>query len=169
MMLYTNNGYYCCRSKIYNNDRSRTNNARVCSYKRCRWYYVSCERLIYGSVSTDGVIQRPIILALTRWHASRSLQNRGNVGTRTAEPRRVKTAQNSQNNKASIAVLVTEQFYHGLQWCVLVTDTVRMKMADFWDVAPCSLVEAYRRFRGANCLHHEDDDSVVMESGLTVL
>jgi hypothetical protein len=24
----------------------------------------------------------------------------------------------------------------------------------FWDVAPCSLVEVYRRFRGAYCLHH---------------
>jgi hypothetical protein len=25
----------------------------------------------------------------------------------------------------------------------------------FWDVAPCSLVEVYRRFRGAYCLHHQ--------------
>jgi hypothetical protein len=25
----------------------------------------------------------------------------------------------------------------------------------FWDVAPCSLVEVYRRFRGACCLHHQ--------------
>jgi hypothetical protein len=27
------------------------------------------------------------------------------------------------------------------------------KMAVFWDVAPCSLVEVYQRFRGACCLH----------------
>jgi hypothetical protein len=28
----------------------------------------------------------------------------------------------------------------------------------FWDVAPCSLVETDRRFRGAYCLHHQGDD-----------
>jgi hypothetical protein len=30
-----------------------------------------------------------------------------------------------------------------------------MKMAVFWVVAPCSLVEVYRRFRGTCCLHHQ--------------
>jgi hypothetical protein len=30
-----------------------------------------------------------------------------------------------------------------------------MEMAVFWVVAPCSLVEAYRLFRGACCLHHQ--------------
>jgi hypothetical protein len=30
-----------------------------------------------------------------------------------------------------------------------------MKIAVFLVVAPCSLVEVYRRFRGACCLHHE--------------
>jgi hypothetical protein len=29
-----------------------------------------------------------------------------------------------------------------------------MKMTDFWDTAPCSLVEIHRCFRGAYCLHH---------------
>jgi hypothetical protein len=29
-----------------------------------------------------------------------------------------------------------------------------MKMAVFWDVAPCGLVDIDRRFRGAYCLHH---------------
>jgi hypothetical protein len=29
-------------------------------------------------------------------------------------------------------------------------------MAVFWVVAPCSLVEIYRRFTGAYCLHHQD-------------
>jgi hypothetical protein len=33
-----------------------------------------------------------------------------------------------------------------------------MKMAVFWVVAPYSLVEVYRRFRGACCLHHQDND-----------
>jgi hypothetical protein len=30
-----------------------------------------------------------------------------------------------------------------------------MKMFVFWDVAPCSLVEIDRRFRGAYCLHNQ--------------
>jgi hypothetical protein len=34
---------------------------------------------------------------------------------------------------------------------------VSMKMAVFWVVAPCSLVEVYRRFRGPCCLHHQGD------------
>jgi hypothetical protein len=33
-----------------------------------------------------------------------------------------------------------------------------MKMAVFWVVAPCSLVELYQRFRGPCCLHHQGDD-----------
>jgi hypothetical protein len=32
-----------------------------------------------------------------------------------------------------------------------------MKMTVFWDVAPCSLVETDRHFRGTNCLHHQGD------------
>jgi hypothetical protein len=32
-----------------------------------------------------------------------------------------------------------------------------MKMAVFWVVVPRSLVEVYRRFRGACCLHHQGD------------
>jgi hypothetical protein len=30
-----------------------------------------------------------------------------------------------------------------------------MKMAVLWDAAPCSLVEAYRRYRSAYCLHNQ--------------
>jgi hypothetical protein len=37
-----------------------------------------------------------------------------------------------------------------------------MKMAVFWDVAQCSLVEAYRPFRGACCLHHQCDDQPII-------
>jgi hypothetical protein len=33
-----------------------------------------------------------------------------------------------------------------------------MKMTVFWHVA-CSLVEVYRRFRGAFCLHYQGDES----------
>jgi hypothetical protein len=32
-----------------------------------------------------------------------------------------------------------------------------MKITAFWDVTPCSLVGVYRRFRGANFLHHQGD------------
>jgi hypothetical protein len=30
-----------------------------------------------------------------------------------------------------------------------------MKIRDVWDVAPCNLVEVYRRFRDAYCLQHQ--------------
>jgi hypothetical protein len=37
-------------------------------------------------------------------------------------------------------------------------------MTALWDVAPCSLVEVYGRFRGAYCLHYEGDDRMMMEA-----
>jgi hypothetical protein len=39
-----------------------------------------------------------------------------------------------------------------------VLTAANMKMTVFWDVAPCSLVEVYRRFRGTYCLNHQGDD-----------
>jgi hypothetical protein len=43
------------------------------------------------------------------------------------------------------------------------------KMAVFWDVAPCSLVEVYRRFGGACCSHHlADDEGAVISSETSV-
>jgi hypothetical protein len=33
-----------------------------------------------------------------------------------------------------------------------------MKVAIFWVVAPCSLVNVYRRFRGTCYLHQQGDD-----------
>jgi hypothetical protein len=36
--------------------------------------------------------------------------------------------------------------------------TAILKMAVFWVVAPCSLVEVYRRFRGACCRHYQGRD-----------
>jgi hypothetical protein len=35
---------------------------------------------------------------------------------------------------------------------------IAMKMAVFWVVAPCSLVEDYQHFRGACYLHHQDNE-----------
>jgi hypothetical protein len=32
-----------------------------------------------------------------------------------------------------------------------------MKMTAFWDIAPCSLIDVYRRFRGAYCRDRPDD------------
>jgi hypothetical protein len=33
-------------------------------------------------------------------------------------------------------------------------------MTAFWDIAPCSLVEVDRRFRGAYCLHYQGDETL---------
>jgi hypothetical protein len=40
----------------------------------------------------------------------------------------------------------------------LVEATFNWKMAVFWVVAPCSLVEVYQSFRGPCCLHHQGDN-----------
>jgi hypothetical protein len=39
-----------------------------------------------------------------------------------------------------------------------VLTAVSTKMAVFWVVAQCSLVEVYQRFRGPWCLHHQEDE-----------
>jgi hypothetical protein len=36
------------------------------------------------------------------------------------------------------------------------------KMAVFWDVAPCSLVDVDRCLRGAYCLHLQGDESLLL-------
>jgi hypothetical protein len=36
-------------------------------------------------------------------------------------------------------------------------NTASIKMIALWDIAPCSLVEVYRRFRDAYCLHNQGD------------
>jgi cobalamin synthase len=38
---------------------------------------------------------------------------------------------------------------------VLVALLTVVSMAAFWDIAPCSLMEVYRRFRGAYCLNYQ--------------
>jgi hypothetical protein len=38
------------------------------------------------------------------------------------------------------------------------TESISSKMAVFWVVAPCSLIEFYRHFRGTCCLHHQGLD-----------
>jgi hypothetical protein len=39
-----------------------------------------------------------------------------------------------------------------------VLTAVNTKMAVFWVLAPCGLVEVYQRFRGPSCLHHHRPD-----------
>jgi hypothetical protein len=39
--------------------------------------------------------------------------------------------------------------------------TTTLKMAGSLVAAPCSLVEVYRRFQGACCLHHQGDEMVM--------
>jgi hypothetical protein len=36
-----------------------------------------------------------------------------------------------------------------------------MKMAVFWDVVLCSLLETYHHFRGALCLYHQGSAAAV--------
>jgi hypothetical protein len=43
------------------------------------------------------------------------------------------------------------------------------KMAVFWVVAPCSLVEVYQRFRGTYCLHHQTTRRNVPETAICIL
>jgi hypothetical protein len=50
-----------------------------------------------------------------------------------------------------VIAFLSETYYH-LKFRVLTA--VSMKMAVFWVLAPCILVEVYRRVRGLCCLHH---------------
>jgi hypothetical protein len=49
-----------------------------------------------------------------------------------------------------LTLSVNHTYYIGFE----VLTEVTTKMAAFWVVAPCSLVEVYR-FRGPCCLHHQ--------------
>jgi hypothetical protein len=52
-----------------------------------------------------------------------------------------------------------QHLYKSTDWLGFeVLTAVSTKMAVFWVVAPCSLVEVYQRFRGNCCLHHQGDD-----------
>jgi hypothetical protein len=44
-----------------------------------------------------------------------------------------------------------------------------MKMAVVWAVSPCSLVEVYRCFRGACCLHQQGDVRLDDDALMTAL
>jgi hypothetical protein len=42
-----------------------------------------------------------------------------------------------------------------------------MKMGVFWVVAPCRLVDIYRRFEGAYCLHHQGMIALMIQATST--
>jgi hypothetical protein len=52
----------------------------------------------------------------------------------------------------------TPTYYTVKRGRMQVLTAASMKMAVFWVVAPCGLVEVYRRFTGACCLHPLDDE-----------
>jgi hypothetical protein len=56
-----------------------------------------------------------------------------------------------------IGELCTKIFSKWLRFQVLTAAS--MKMAIFWIVGPCSLVEVYRLFSGTGCLHLESGGS----------
>jgi hypothetical protein len=57
---------------------------------------------------------------------------------------------------------------HDSQAIFQVLMVMRMKMAVFWDVSPCSLVDINPNFRGAYYLHyHSDEMSASNEHGHT--
>jgi hypothetical protein len=50
-----------------------------------------------------------------------------------------------------------------------VLTAVSTKMAVFWVVAPCSVVEVYQRFRGPCCLHHQGDGATTQKTAIFVM
>jgi hypothetical protein len=58
-------------------------------------------------------------------------------------------------------IIIANLSLHKYVWrpkdCSLTT-TLLIDMAVFWFITPCSLVEVYRDFRGACCLHHQGND-----------
>jgi hypothetical protein len=65
---------------------------------------------------------------------------------------------------AAIIVLIMEAvstFETSVSFCEVgfeVLTAVSKKMAVFWVVAPCNLVEIYQRFRRSCCLHHQGNE-----------
>jgi hypothetical protein len=66
-------------------------------------------------------------------------------------------------NLASVAVKMFSTFIYFVKKNINfivgfeVLTAVSTKMAVFWVIALCSLVEVYQRFRGLCCLHHQGD------------
>jgi hypothetical protein len=70
------------------------------------------------------------------------------------------------NRVAKIVYVGYESLSVGISYAVLTVEGIRFqvltavgtKMAVFWVVAPCSLIEIYQHFRGPCCLQHQGDD-----------
>jgi hypothetical protein len=75
-------------------------------------------------------------------------------------PRRL-THQNTILRTREARTTVTQQLFVLLVRCqVLMASSI--KMAIFWGVAPCNLLDTDRHFRGAYCLHHQGDCTLTM-------
>jgi hypothetical protein len=55
---------------------------------------------------------------------------------------------------------------HRRMWDFRFSQQASVRMAVFWVVAPCNLVEVYRHFRGACCLHQQGDEIHRLKSHL---
>jgi hypothetical protein len=93
---------------------------------------------IFSSVSVDGTVASDVCLSLLKDEFA---------GVR------VKGYASKNYNHNMIAILgstfMLHEFYQHYK---------SLKIAVFWVVAPCSLVEVYQRFRGPCCLHHQGDE-----------
>jgi hypothetical protein len=61
---------------------------------------------------------------------------------------------------------MSKSLFRNIRWNYLtfqVLTAASRNMTTFWLIAPCSLVEVVRRFRGACCLRNEDDDKTARE------
>jgi hypothetical protein len=65
-----------------------------------------------------------------------------------------KTAQEDMDENNTLSRPVTVRIGRDYVRFEVLT-AVSTKMAVFWVVAPCSLVEIYHRFRGPCCVHHQ--------------
>jgi hypothetical protein len=74
---------------------------------------------------------------------------------------------NTLRSSSAVQCIVETNSVEGVDACFVkecslvgfeVLTAVSTKMAVFWVVAPCSLVEVYQRFRGHCCLRHQGDD-----------
>jgi hypothetical protein len=64
------------------------------------------------------------------------------------------------------SILIKQELNFSVRFQVLIAAS--MNMAVFWVVAPCSLVEVLRRFRGTCCFHHQGNNGDRMDDGCLI-
>jgi hypothetical protein len=63
------------------------------------------------------------------------------------------------DKKKSHLIQISAAYYESTSLYSILEHHICSKVAAFWVVATCSLVEVYQRFRGPCCLHHQGDES----------